>query len=630
MWLTPAPMSRLIPRRARRGDAGSTGARRGHVDRATVGEPRAQTSAAPAPGHDPATNRSTWLESRWLLPALLALAALLWLNAVRQSPQPIDNIDAEEYAAIGRALATSAGFTTPVMPLNGLAYLHERGFDLAAPWPNITRFPAPSLTMAALFTLFGATPFAAALSSGLFYVLATLPLFALARAMSGAAFGLAVTLLYLVHPAMLAAATSGLTESASACLIVTAFWLAYRHRNRPNAPPWLPLALGATLGLAFWNRQTLVALAAPLTVWLVWPRQAAPTSRRSAQSAASPAATPASRTKVAGLVVAGLGLLVAPWLVRNIWVLGDPFINLQTATVLPFGVKSAPRDFPWYLPEYTSPAAFITTYPNEVFAKWLGQLWDLREVAPSAFGPWFIFGLALISLVMPSRSIDAASAERRREFNRFRLALFGGLAVQATVYSFVGNIERFYSIFQPLVAILAVDGLRSLAARARAPLPPGWRGASWFGLGATCLIVAVGWTPVAGSFGAPAPREISSISGQLNAIVDISIENQPYIRANTPPGALFATNLPWSVGWQGQRRATPLSPTPDTLATMAARFGLRYDYIYLNPQVFIVAAPEGWKTWDRIRDGRDPPPTGFVIERRFGDGSMLLRRDRDR
>jgi hypothetical protein len=93
------------------------------------------------------------------------------------------------------------------------------------------------------------------------------------------------------------------------------------------------------------------------------------------------------------------------------------------------------------------------------------------------------------------------------------------------------------------------------------------------------------------------------------------------------PDHVVASNVPWSVAWQADRRAVPLPPTVEETADLERRFGISIDAIYVAGQVSIADAPRSWRAWDELRRRGTPPP-GYELAESFENGGRLFVKQR--
>jgi hypothetical protein len=105
--------------------------------------------------------------------------------------------------------------------------------------------------------------------------------------------------------------------------------------------------------------------------------------------------------------------------------------------------------------------------------------------------------------------------------------------------------------------------------------------------------------------------------------VEARPENLARLAALVGPEQVVASNVPWSVAWQADRRAVPLPPTVEATADLERRFGIGIDAIYVAGQVAIADAPRSWRAWDDLRRRGTPPP-GYVLAETFENGGRLF------
>jgi hypothetical protein len=114
----------------------------------------------------------------------------------------------------------------------------------------------------------------------------------------------------------------------------------------------------------------------------------------------------------------------------------------------------------------------------------------------------------------------------------------------------------------------------------------------------------------------------------VSGIVDVSLDNAPYVASRTVQDQTVLSNVPWSVAWRAGRPSAPLPPRPSDIADFEKSTGLKVQALYLTPQMYIVGVPAGWREWNILRDNlmtdKGQPPDGFIVDRKFRNGSVLL------
>lgn len=521
--------------------------------------------------------RATWRE--WRTITLISLSAVVvWTLLFSHSRMvAIQNPDAQDYAQIARHLYRGDGFLTSVMPLNGLEWMRQTG-RLEQPWWNVHRFPLPSLVEAGIFFVIGPSDFAAALSSGVFFFFTVPLIFLFARRLFSYRVAVLSTFLYAFSGGPMKDAITGLTEPATVFLFLSALYLTLWPRR------WwaIPLA-GALTGLAFLNRSSVVLYAGPM-LWLLWRVRPG-----------------RGWVTLSAFILPGV-VVVAPWLVRNALLTGDPLFSLTSALMLPYLTPISPYTHDWYQFQYQPAGRFLAAHPVAVMQKWLiqvaGLLWaDIKRVGDMEW----LFPLFALSVL---KRYD----HRIETLRNWLLAVFG---IHIAVLPLLSNIPRYYVIFAPFIAIFAADMLLgffdNLGDRLR---PPQWGAFAVLG-----VLPLVNWAHILGP-----PRQPRNFRVRF----ETRFENTEWLNAHTPPRALIISDIPWSVGWYADRRSLPIPPTPAEMGRYAD-YGLRPDGIYLKAPQRIIDTPDGWDIWRRVQFGREAIP-GYRLAHIFPDDAVYYER----
>jgi hypothetical protein len=360
-------------------------------------------------------------------------------------------------------------------------------------------------------------------------------------------------------------------------------------------------------GLAILNRYDTLLLALPiLALWLL------PRSDR-------------LRASVSFLLPAAI--VVLPWSLYLTIVAGSPLFNLQPASI---AAEASGRSdgLGWYLPEYVSPAEVWSHNPGGA----LRTAWDELAGTPNYLRkllgwPWLLAGAAACLLAL-TRTLPLAHGRERGlggEGPRLVIFLLTAVLLRAALASILGlNLQRHFVPMVPLLLVIVAGEADSLARSAAGRLTPGRR------LGTVALVA--GWAAIVvlltlpslwtiGPFLVPpsSPPGSPTRTGEIEA----RPENLARLAEIVGPGQVVASNVPWSVAWQAERRAVPLPPTVEETASLERRFGLSIDAIYLAGQVAIADAPRSWRAWDDLRRRGTPPP-GYVLAESFPNGGRLF------
>jgi Dolichyl-phosphate-mannose-protein mannosyltransferase len=559
-----------------------------------------------------------------LLPTLVAAA--VFIAYFQAQPHWLADPDAQDYAQLGRQIAAGRGPTTAYMPWNGLDYLAERGRatvdgDGAPNWPNIVRFPLTPFLMGFGFLVFGPSDEAVHLPAGLAFILTAGCAAWLGTRVYGAWAGLTAGLTAAFLPVLVNYSLTGLTEPLLGLLILGVLACVVRRTGphpsprpggegaRPPSPPGRGvgggglLVLGGSLfGLAVLNRYDTALLALPILVLWLLPRP--------------------DRWRASGLFLGPALLVVLPWAAYLTVVAGSPLFNLQPGSIATQAAGIG-GGLGWYWPHYFSTLEVWLLDPSRALRLGSGEMLMTPDRLRKAVGlSWTLAGVGacLVAAVRWWRGADPGAV--------LGVFLAAAVLLRALTVSAVGlNLPRYYVPLAPLLLVVVAGEALWLA---RASI--GWLSASG-ALGRTLLIpaqVAVAlllivpglWTigpyliPPTQSPGPP------STAGEVEA----RPENLARLAEIVGPGQVVASNVPWSVAWQADRRAVPLPPTVEATGDLEHRFGLGIDAIYVAGQVAISDAPRSWRTWDELRR-RGVPPPGYVLAESFPNGGRLFVKD---
>ncbi|MCC7369336.1 MAG: glycosyltransferase family 39 protein [Chloroflexi bacterium] len=559
-----------------------------------------------------------------LVAPLLVAASVAVLYFLAQ-PHWLADPDAQDYAQLGRRLATGHGPATSYLPWNGVAYLTARGqsLDGAASWPNIVRFPLTPLLMGGSFLLFGQNDEAVHLPATLAFVLTAGVGALLAARVYGAWAGLVAGLTLAWLPLLVNYSLTGLTEPLLGVLILGVLACVV---GRPSERRLV--FGGVLLGLAVLNRyDTLLLGAAVGLLWLL-PR---PDRWRALLCFFGPAL-----------------VLVLPWASYLSVVAGSPSFNLQPASIAAQASGRA-DGLGWYLPEYVAPGEPWTRDP----ARMARLAWEELAATPNHLRKlvgwaWLLAGgmgclLAAGRAAWNAFGRRAAGAEAGETAarpvgrpawldDRLLLAVFllAAILLRGLLASLLGlNLQRHYVPLVPLLVVLVAGegdaALRAIAGRLarQGPAATGLLLVPGRALLAAVLILPGLWTILPFLVPPSSPPGPPTRTGEI----ETRPENLLRLAELVPNDAVVASNVPWSVALYADRRAVPLPPSVDDTAELEARFRLPIDAIYVAGQVSVADAPRSWRTWeDRRRSGLPPP--GYVLAESFQNGGRLFVRER--
>ncbi|HEY3267756.1 MAG TPA: glycosyltransferase family 39 protein [Armatimonadota bacterium] len=521
---------------------------------------------------------------------LMLVAAVLWVPLYWQSRfVALLNPDAQDYAQIARNILEGKGMLSNTMPLCGLEWMKQTG-RLGMPWWNVHRFPFPSVIEAGLFRIFGANDFAAVLFSAIFFF-ATIPLvFLIARRLFSYRVAMLAAFLYVFAGGPMRDSITGLTEPAATFFFVWALYLVVWPRNR-----WSYALAGLITGVSFLNRSSVFLYGFPMIYLLTLAREPGGSLGRRLPIGESV-------RNVLAFCIPG-AIVIAPWLYRNQVVAGGPLFSLTQALMARYMTDASPHTHDWYQFHYETVGHFFKAHPMMALKKWFTQMGGLWWLDWPRIGDvdWFIPALVL-SVLKPY--VGAAGWLRRW--------LFGVLLFHFFVLAVLSNIPRYYSIFTPFILIYAAEALLALWDQWR---PLASRRRLWLA-GFLAAPMLLNWLYIAGP-----PRKFR----EERIRFETQPGNEAWIRANTPANAVIATDIPWSVGWYGRRKALAIPPTPAEMPRYAD-YGFMPEGIYLKMPYHTMDLPNGWNEWRLVQYGHTPVP-GYRLAHVFPDQSVFYERD---
>jgi hypothetical protein len=366
-----------------------------------------------------------------LVPLGLTIAvALLWVWG--SNLNSFSRRDAYDYAQISVELFQGNGMSTLQLLPRHIPYLQERGLLEGPTWPNLSRNPLLMVVNLFFQRIFPNVARALVAQSG-FWHLASLPLlFFLALRFTNLKYALAVVIFYAADREIILYSYSGMTETLAIFLLLALFLVAFKMDPKPLK--WV--VLGALAALAYLARaQFLVLLPwVLLSPWLTGSK-----SRRFLS---------------AGLVLAGMLLALAPWMVRNFSLTGDPLFSFNTSRNLVKGTLPGQVDLELRLHAPVDVGLVVQQYREVILDKFTGNL--VKFFSPAYWannfrGMWVLFpGLFFFSLV---RRQDGGEYDRLK-WNTALLFFLTFLLISLTVDS-----VRYYLLFRPLILVVAFGEL---------------------------------------------------------------------------------------------------------------------------------------------------------------------------
>ncbi len=499
----------------------------------------------------------------------LAIASAVWTVGYNESYFVFP--DAVDYAQMGAELREGHGFATrQIFPMEA-PWLKARGYLNGAYWPNLHRFPLPTLAHAGAQMFFRSPIDAAIFQSGLWYLLSLPLVFLLARRCMGLAGALLCMLFVAGDPHLFENSYMGMGEPLATLILLCAVYVAVCWPAR--AATWA--TLGVICGLAYLARTNFVYLTPFAMAW----------------------AFGQGRWRAAGLALAGSLVAVSPWLLRNILVAGSPGFSFMSAYTLAWG--AVPGTLLYHLHDAPStPGGMMALYGSAIRAKAMANFLP-NILSMSFWGDMFqakswmyplersqgVFAIPFLFLCLVSLFHSAARPCRALPWAV--LLLVGG---NFLLMCMANHEARYYAPFRPLViiagmaALLALIGLVNKTPYRRA-----------LAVGTLVALAGVAIT------------QYYSVAAAHQAVRDA--ETQPFpplspedlqayarLREITEPGTIFASDVSDEVALFTERRAIRLPEIPTELLELDQDF-LPIDYVLAGRRTL---------SWRRVQYGYKP------------------------
>lgn len=490
-------------------------------------------------------NRTGARTSLFLCVALTCLACGLWI--ARWDRSVFADVDVYDYAQMGREIYSGNGASTLQILPRHIPFLHDRGLLQSENWPNLYRYPLPTFFIAAAMFLTGDAVSAAMLQSGLWFLAGVPLVFLLASRLMSAGMAVACTFVYITEPAVLRTAYNGGTMAFAILVVLLVVWITF-CRTQSNLD-WL--LIGALVGLAYLDR-TQLAFLAPLTIGYSW-------LTRSRQRWVPPAC-----------ILAGLFVVLLPWMVRNTIVAGDPLFSFSTTRNLvqgafPHGDIEMQLDAPVLMGDV------LQQYGKEIVQKTISNIFpsifELRSWARLFQGiPSVILFFFAVTLVRKEAPSERGSAILKWTVVLLLIANF-----------LVANVLRpdpfFFLIFHPLIIIL---GGREIFRTVSDWLPSALMPRATLIAGAILILISV-------------PRAVAGPEFVGDFITDLDRKTFDRVQELVPSGSLIATDDSWDPPLVANLRAVRFPLDPNNIFEIDRRY-ISIDYVI--PSAFITSGNE--------------------------------------
>ncbi len=471
---------------------------------------------------------------------LTVLLAVLWIQCF--STAEFTNPDAFDYAQMGREIRDGRGFSTIQTFPKHIPYLAERGWLATAHWPNLYRYPLPTLADALCLSFTDDPVTAAVIQSTIFFLLGLPVLYALACFLTNTRVAVIVTVLYASHPAVMRASYNGMSDAAAFLfLFLVALVLVTGELSLRRC-----LLLGVITGLSYLNRSQFVVLV-PLIGGYLWLVSGADV-----------------RLRRLAVVLAAFTATISPWLIRNTVLTGQPRFSFYDSRRYAMAMPSMPVDLERVLHAPVGTLATARLYGPAIVHKVVDNLAEIADLGfwGRVYGPdAVLLGFVFASFVYRRRYRD-------RRFSRFRDWLVALILLNFAVVSLVAHWPRFHYFTLPLVQLFAVHEILLLigeigGARRRA-----------LQAAAACVLLLLGLTRLQVVIGSHCRRP--------EALDEATRASFEHLRSVVPAGAVVASDQSWKVCLLAERRGLRLPLEPTDLVEIDADY-LAVDFVHLTP-----------------------------------------------
>lgn len=469
--------------------------------------------------------------------------------------------DAYDYAQMGHEIASGRGFSTRQIFPRHVPFFAEHGFLDAADWPNLHRYPLPTIVDALGELATGDVLMGAVAACGVAYLLSVPVLFALARRFAPRAIAFAVALLFLADGPVRLSSYNGYTEALAMLLMLAALLVVFQERLTATHC----LVAGVLCGLAVLNRFQ-AALLLPLVAGFVYVRS-----------------SPGEALRGVAVLSAAAIVVTLPWALRDMSVVGRPFFSLSSTRSL---LKGFGWDADMQLHTPVDVGGVLAVHGEALVRKCgrcLGdKLTSLDEWARLLRG-WsyvVVLGVAVASLSWGLRA--------RTDFELFKRGVLLFLAANVVLQCLSVDHSRLYVPLRPLLLLVAVGGVAQLVDRAAEPA----RAAMLRGVVAVLLLGAGAY-----AYGTDALGGHSPVGGMRHARrIAAKTRGLCYF---LEPDAIVVSDVSARITLYCGNKTIRLPDPPGDLLTIDRDY-LPVDYVFLSPSVMKDVSVPGRRA---VRDG---------------------------
>lgn len=341
--------------------------------------------------------------------------------------------DAYDYAQISLQFFQGNGLNTLQIFPRHISYFQDNGILTGSTWPNLYRNPLLMILNTAFLRFFDSVIVASVIQSGFWYIASIPVLFFLAKRLTNLRVAIVSTIFYAADPVIFLYGYSGMTETlATFLLLCLLFVLTWDEEKQ-----WKWLLTGGLIGLTYLARTQFIILI-PLVLIYAW------ITTSKLRRYAAPI-----------LVLAGLLVMLTPWMVRNYRITGDPLFSFTTSRNLVLDAIDEPSDMEMQLHAPVDLITILGQTGGAILQKFIrnvaANIFSISYWANSYRGMYIIFPLFFfVGLVR--RDDDASYQYRIIKWFTAILIISTFLVISLTVYS-----VRSYMMFRPMILIISVN-----------------------------------------------------------------------------------------------------------------------------------------------------------------------------
>lgn len=359
-------------------------------------------------------------------------------------------LDAHDYAQMGKEISSGNGFSTLQIFPRHVPLLDKKGYLQKENWPNLHRYPLPTICNALLYKITKDIVKAAVLMSGIPFLLSIPVLFILATKLTDLKASILCTIFFASHSLIFEGGYNGLSESLATFLLLLLFLMAFSGQ----LSMWRCSAMGILSGLGYLARTQLIATL-PLVLLFIWIGK-----------------QKKARFHSIALFTIGFLLITGPWFARNILTVGKPVFSFVNSRALVLGTIHKKSDLQNHLVhtdlEMQLEAPVDTT---EIFKKYGPAI--TKKVFHNILA---IFTLKFWSQDFPTEGIFifflfAASIYRRHSGNKnydfYRYGVILLFFFSFLIISLLSHIGRLYIPLIPFIYIVGINEILVLFSNLR-------------------------------------------------------------------------------------------------------------------------------------------------------------------